>query len=152
MQTLTGLDVDIIKGFAQSLGVRYQYVPAQWNNLVGKLTGQQVEYKDAQLVFGGKRVVEGDLIANGMTILDWRKKVFDFSDDYFPSSVWLIARTDSTLEPITPTGSVEQDISKVKTLINGREVLAMEHSCLDPNLYDLYDTGAKVILLSLIHI
>ncbi len=33
MQTLTGLDVDIIKGFAKSLGVRYQYVPAQWNNV-----------------------------------------------------------------------------------------------------------------------
>ena len=25
-------------------------------------------------------------------------------------------------------------------------MLALEHSCLDPNLYDLYDTGAKVIL------
>ncbi|UTZ43953.1 transporter substrate-binding domain-containing protein [Vibrio campbellii] len=146
MQTLTGLDVDIIKGFAQSLGVRYQYVPAQWNNVVGKLTGQQVEYKDAQLVVGEKMAVEGDLIANGVTILDWRKNVIDFSDDYFPSAVWLIARTDSTLTPITPTGSVEQDINKVKALINGREVLSMEHSCLDPNLYNLYDTGAKVIL------
>ncbi|MHC0044656.1 transporter substrate-binding domain-containing protein [Vibrio campbellii] len=146
MQTLTGLDVDIIKGFAKSLGVRYQYVPAQWNNVVGKLTGQQVEYKDAQLVVGEKMAVEGDLIANGVTILDWRKNVIDFSDDYFPSAVWLIARTDSTLTPITPTGSVEQDIDKVKALIHGREVLAMEHSCLDPNLYNLYDTGAKVIL------
>lgn len=146
MQTLTGLDVDIIKGFAKSLGVRYQYVPAQWNNVVGKLTGQQVEYKDTQLVVGEKMAVEGDLIANGVTILDWRKNVIDFSDDYFPSAVWLIARTDSTLTPITPTGSVEQDINKVKALINGREVLAMEHSCLDPNLYNLYDTGAKVIL------
>lgn len=146
MQTLTGLDVDIIKGFAKSLGVRYQYVPAQWNNVVGKLTGQQVEYKDAQLVVGEKMAVEGDLIANGVTILDWRKNVIDFSDDYFPSAVWLIARTDSTLTPITPTGSVEQDINKVKALIYGREVLAMEHSCLDPNLYNLYDTGAKVIL------
>ncbi len=113
---------------------------------IGKLTGQQVEYKDTQLVVGEKMAVEGDLIANGVTILDWRKNVIDFSDDYFPSAVWLIARTDSTLTPITPTGSVEQDINKVKALINGREVLAMEHSCLDPNLYNLYDTGAKVIL------
>ena len=127
MQTLTGLDVDIIKGFAQSLGVRYQYVPAQWNNVVGKLTGQQVEYKDAQLVVGEKMPVEGDLIANGVTILDWRAQIVDFSDDYFPSAVWLVARTDSTLTPITPTGSVERDITKVKALINGREVLAMEH-------------------------
>jgi ABC-type amino acid transport substrate-binding protein len=146
MQTLTGLDVDIVKGFAKSIGVRYQYVPAQWSNVVGKLTGQQVEYRDAQLLVGEKMPIQGDLIANGVTILDWRKEVIDFSNDYFPSAVWLVARTDSDLTPITPTGLVESDIKKVKALINGREVLAMEHSCLDPNLYDLYDTGAKVIL------
>ncbi|MGR5210646.1 transporter substrate-binding domain-containing protein [Vibrio rotiferianus] len=146
MQTLTGLDVDIVKGFAKSIGVRYQYVPAQWSNVVGKLTGQQVEYRDAQLLVGEKMPIQGDLIANGVTILDWRKEVIDFSNDYFPSAVWLVARTDSDLTPITPTGLVENDIKKVKALINGREVLAMEHSCLDPNLYDLYDTGAKVIL------
>ncbi|MGR4990496.1 transporter substrate-binding domain-containing protein [Vibrio sp. WZ-1] len=146
MQTLTGLDVDIVKGFAKSIGVRYQYVPAQWSNMVGRLTGQQVEYRDAQLLVGDKMPIQGDLIANGVTILDWRKEVIDFSNDYFPSAVWLVARTDSDLTPITPTGLVENDIKKVKALINGREVLAMEHSCLDPNLYNLYDTGAKVIL------
>ncbi|WP_409202769.1 transporter substrate-binding domain-containing protein [Vibrio alfacsensis] len=144
--TLSGLDVEIIKGFAQSLGVRYEYVPAQWNNVVGKLTGQQVAYKDNQMVQGEKMPIEGDLIANGVTILDWRTEVIDFSEDYFPSAVWLVARTDSSLIPIKPTGSIEQDIVKVKSLIKGREVLAMEHSCLDPNLYDLYDTGATVIL------
>ncbi|WP_420864281.1 transporter substrate-binding domain-containing protein [Vibrio alfacsensis] len=144
--TLSGLDVEIIKGFAQSLGVRYEYVPAQWSNVVGKLTGQQVAYKDNQMVQGEKMPIEGDLIANGVTILDWRTEVIDFSEDYFPSAVWLVARTDSSLIPIKPTGSIEQDIVKVKSLIKGREVLAMEHSCLDPNLYDLYDTGATVIL------
>ncbi len=144
--TLSGLDVEIIKGFAQSLGVRYEYVPAQWNNVVGKLTGQQVAYKDNKMIQGEKMPIEGDLIANGVTILDWRKEVIDFSEDYFPSAVWLVARTDSSLIPIEPTGSIEQDIVKVKSLIKGREVLAMEHSCLDPNLYDLYDTGATVIL------
>ncbi|KIE21590.1 ABC transporter substrate-binding protein [Vibrio sinaloensis] len=148
VQTLTGLDVEIIKGFARSLNVRYEYVPGKWNNVVGKLTGQQVEYKNAQLVVGDDMPIEGDLIANGVTILDWRKEVLDFSDDYFPSAVWLVARSDSTLKPIKPTGSIQQDIAMVKSLISGRDVMAMEHSCLDPNLYNLYDTGANVILPS----
>ncbi|KHT47620.1 transporter substrate-binding domain-containing protein [Vibrio sinaloensis] len=148
VQTLTGLDVEIIKGFARSLNVRYEYVPGKWNNVVGKLTGQQVEYKNARLVVGDDMPIEGDLIANGVTILDWRKEVLDFSDDYFPSAVWLVARSDSTLKPIKPTGSIQQDIAMVKSLISGRDVLAMEHSCLDPNLYNLYDTGANVILPS----
>ncbi|KGY10334.1 transporter substrate-binding domain-containing protein [Vibrio sinaloensis] len=148
VQTLTGLDVEIIKGFARSLNVRYEYVPGKWNNVVGKLTGQQVEYKNAQLFVGDDMPIEGDLIANGVTILDWRKEVLDFSDDYFPSAVWLVARSDSTLKPIKPTGSIQQDIAMVKSLISGRDVMAMEHSCLDPNLYNLYDTGANVILPS----
>ncbi|MGR5131016.1 transporter substrate-binding domain-containing protein [Vibrio alfacsensis] len=146
MKTLTGLDVEIIKGFADSLGVSYEYVPAQWNNMIGKLTGRQVAYKGKQLVMGDKVPTEGDLIANGVTILDWRTEVIDYSYDYFPSGVWLVARTDSSLTPIKPTGNIKHDVDVVKTMVAGREVLAMEHSCLDPNLYDLYDTGAKVIL------
>ncbi|WP_423840757.1 transporter substrate-binding domain-containing protein [Vibrio mytili] len=146
MQTLSGLDVDIIKGFAESLGVKYEYVPAQWSNVIGKLTGQNAQYKDKHVVLGESVPIEGDLIANGVTILDWRTDVIDFSNDYFPSGVWLVARTDSTLEPIKPAGSIEKDISTVKQLIKGRDVLALEHSCLDPNLYDLYDTGANVII------
>ncbi|EGQ9467867.1 transporter substrate-binding domain-containing protein [Vibrio parahaemolyticus] len=147
MHTLTGLDVDIVKGFASSLGVRYEYVPAQWSDMVGKLTGQDVQYRHNRAVVGGSVPIEGDLIANGVTILDWREEVLDFSQDYFPSAVWLVSRTDSSLSPIKPSGSIDEDVKTVKELIDGREVLALEHSCLDPNLYDLYDTGAKVILL-----
>ena len=50
VETLTGLDVEIIKGFAKSLGVQYQYVPAQWSDVVGKLTGQNVQYHNKQAV------------------------------------------------------------------------------------------------------
>ncbi|MGP8305826.1 transporter substrate-binding domain-containing protein [Vibrio sp. YIC-376] len=146
IDTLTGFDVDIVKGFAEQLGVRYEYVPAQWSDMVGKLIGQNVKYEGKKAVLGKAMPIEGDLIANGVTILDWRTEVLDFSQDYFPSGVWLVSRTDSALSPIQPSGSIDEDISTVKNLINGREVLALEHSCLDPNLYDLYDTGAKVIL------
>lgn len=146
MQTLTGFDVDIVRGFAQSLGVRYEYVPAQWSNMIGKLNGQHAHYQEKGAVLGETTPIEGDLIANGVTILDWRAEVVDFSQDYFPSGVWVVSRTDSSLSPIKPTGSIEEDIDMVKNLIDGREVLALEHSCLDPHLYDLYDTGAKVIL------
>ncbi len=146
IHTLTGFDVDIVKGFAQSLGVRYEYVPAQWSNMLGKLTGQHVKYQDKRAVPGEATPIEGDLIANGVTIFDWRSEVVDFSQDYFPSGVWLVSRSDSSLSPIKPSGSIDDDIETVKKLIRGRDVLALEHSCLDPNLYDLYDTGANVIL------
>ncbi|XAW87604.1 transporter substrate-binding domain-containing protein [Vibrio sp. CDRSL-10 TSBA] len=146
LQSLTGLDVEIMKGFAASLGVRYEFVPAQWSTAFAKLTGREVEYKNKQLIWGKEKVIEGDVIANGVTMLDWRTQIIDFSDSYFPSGVWLISRTDSDLKPIAPSGSVDQDIAMVKHLIKNRNVLAMEHTCLDPNLYNLYDTGANIIL------
>lgn len=145
-ESLSGLDVELVKGFASSIGVKYEYVPAQWNNVVGKLTGQNTFYVNNEFVWGEQIQVEGDIIANGATVLDWREEIVDFSADYFPSAVWLVARADSPLQPIKPTGDVDKDINIVKSLIKNKDVLAMEHSCLDPNLYNLYDTGANIIL------
>ncbi|WP_067049961.1 transporter substrate-binding domain-containing protein [Moritella sp. JT01] len=145
-ELLSGMDVELVKGFAEYLGVEYQYVPAKWNNVIGKLTGQHAQFENNKTIIGDECTIEGDIIANGVTILDWRAELADFSNDYFPSAVWLVARADSDLHPIQPTNSIDKDIKKVKLLINGRDVLAMEHSCLDPNLYNLYSTGANIIL------
>ncbi|MCJ2377077.1 transporter substrate-binding domain-containing protein [Vibrio sp. ZSDZ34] len=145
-QYLSGLDVELMQGFAKSLGVEYQYVPAEWTNVFGKLTGQNTQFTNNQLVFGESMPIEGDIIANGVTILEWRAQVADFSDDYFPSGVWLIAKSNSSMRPIRPSGELQQDIAQVKTLMRGKDVLAMEQSCLDPNLYNLYETGANIIL------
>ncbi|OEF27535.1 ABC transporter substrate-binding protein [Vibrio rumoiensis 1S-45] len=145
-ESVTGLDVEIMQGFAQSLGLKYQYVPANWNNMIGKLTGEDTQFTHNKIVTGKKVKVEGDIVANGVTILDWRKQLIDFSNDYFPSAVWLVSRSDSDLRPIRPSGSLDEDIRVVKELMGGRNVLALEHSCLDPNLYDLYATDANIIL------
>jgi len=145
-QLLSGLDVDIVKGFSKSIGVKYQYVPAKWNNVIGKLTGRHALLNNNKIVLRDQSIIEGDIIANGMTILDWRKELINFSNDYFPSAVWVVARADSDMTPIIPTGFIEKDIDNVKKLLNARDILAMEYSCLDPNLYNLYDTGANIIL------
>lgn len=94
-----------------------------------------------------KTNIKGDLIANGMTILDWRKEVINFSNPTFPSGVWLLARSDSTLVPIKPTNSIEKDITLVKRSLFGKSVLAIENSCLDPRLYNMSKTtNANIIL------
>lgn len=142
-----GLDVELMKGFAAHLGLRYEYVKADWANVFTLLNGESAHYKNDQVIIGEyKQAIAGDVIANGATVLDWRKQVVDFSDDYFPSAVWLIARADSNLRPITPENSIEKDIVQVKALINNVDVLAMKHSCLDPDLYNLDETGANIIL------
>jgi len=142
-----GLDVELMQGFADHLGVQYKFVPTQWQTAFGDLTGQTAKRGESgHAEFLEKTPIKGDVMANGLTILAWRQDVVDFSTPTFPSGVWLMARAASPISPITPTGDIQRDILQVKDAMNGREVLALENSSLDPRLYELDKTGAKVIL------
>jgi len=141
-----GLDVEMIQGFARELGVNYELVETDWQHVFGDLTGRHArrEGKNAQLLEATP--IRGDLAANGMTMLDWRAQIVDFSRPTFPSGVWLIARADSTLSPIIPVNNLTVDIAQVKNKLSGRSVLALVNTCLDPSLYQLDKTGADIRL------
>jgi ABC-type amino acid transport substrate-binding protein len=142
---LDGLDVELMQLFATHLGVGYQWVQTSWSEVFGDLTGQKVlPTKDSGVTVIGETAVRGDIIANGLTILDWRRQVIQFSNPTFPTGVWLIARADSSIKPIEPSGDVETDIERVKSLLAGRSVLTMEGTCLDPSLYGLASTRAEI--------
>jgi len=140
-----GLDVDLMKLFAQHLKVRYHYVQTSWADVLGDLTGKKVRLKGDKVEVVGEVPVKGDIIASGLTILAWREKVVDFSTPVFPTQVWLVARADSSLKPIKPSGRLDQNISIVKALLRGRQVLGKLDTCLDPSLYGLEKVGAKAI-------
>ncbi|MCL1109002.1 transporter substrate-binding domain-containing protein [Shewanella schlegeliana] len=144
--THSGLDIELMQDFARHLGVEYQFVPATWRTVFGMLTGRNGQFINNSVVYGEPEPIIGDVIANGFTILDWREEIVAFSDDYFPSAVWLVARTESELNPIKPSGSALDDVFMVKEMLRQRDIIAMKQSCLDPDLYDLYDTQANVIL------
>jgi len=143
-----GLDVELIKLFAQSLGVDYQYVEATWDSVIGDLTGKRVKAKGDDVIILGEVPIKGDIVANGFTILGWRKKIVDFSIPTFPDQIWLVARADSTLKPIIPQDTVEKDIASVKALLQGRSLLGRASTCLDPYLYTLKETGVRIKLFS----
>lgn len=144
-----GFSTDLIKGFADDLGVRYEYVETTWQSVISDLTGKTYRVVDGKTEVTGESPIKGDVIANGLTILPWRKELLDYSTPTFPSGVWLIARADSKLQPIRPGNSTSEDIETVKSLINGVSVLCMPGTCLDPVLYQLDKTGAKWIPLNL---
>lgn len=141
-----GLDVELVTLFAQHLGVRYEYVKTSWKDVIGDLSGKKVNSSGDDIEILGDVPVKGDIIANGLTILSWRKKIVDYSNPTFPTQVWLIARTDSLLKPIEPCGSIEKDISAVKAQLKGHTVMGAAKTCLDPSLYGLKETGARVML------
>ena len=144
-----GFSTDLIKGFANELGVRYEYVETSWQSVINDLTGQTYRIVNGKVEITGESPIKGDVIANGLTILPWRKALLDFSTPTFPSGVWLIARADSSLQPIQPSRSTAGDIEKVKSLLGGTSVLCMPGTCLDPALYKLEKVGATWIPLNL---
>lgn len=141
-----GLDVELMRGFAKEIGVRYELIETSWQDVFGDLTGHNAkrEGNDAKIL--QEVPVRGDLIANGMTILEWRTQVVDFSEPTFPSGVWLIARADSPLNPIAPSGDLQRDIQQVKSQLSNHDVLALADTCLDPGLYNIDATGANIHL------
>lgn len=141
-----GLDVELMKGFAAHLGVEYRFVESDWTRVFGDLTGRHARRGENGAELLDTAPIIGDVIANGMTELPWRKDVVNFSNPTFPSSVWLIARAESGLMPIKPSGSLEADIAAVKDSLDGHSVLALENTCLDPALYRMSETRANVRL------
>ncbi len=141
-----GMDVELIQKFAQYLEVDYQYIPASWKESFSALTGKKVQVKGDNVEVLGKTPVKGDVQASGITILPWREKILLFSDVVFPTQVWLIARADSPVAPIKPTGNLDNDIAAVKSLLAGKTILGIPNTCLSPDLYGLekYGVHSKV--------
>jgi len=139
-----GLDVELMQQFAKYLGVKYQFVESSWQNIIPELTGKKINVKKDTVEITGATPIKGDVISTGFTVLPWRTKIVDFSERTFPSGIWLIARSDAALTPIKPTGNIGKDIVRVKEKLTNVSVLALEGSCLAPELYGINQTGAKI--------
>lgn len=143
-----GMDVELMQAFAKHLGVRYEYVRTDWPDIIGDLTGHKVKSQGDSVSVVGQVPIRGDVIANGMTVIPWRTKVVAFGAATFPTQVWLVSRADLPVSPIKPTAVLEKDIAATKALMPKRTLLGKVNTCLDPDLYDIKATGARVSLFS----
>ena len=136
-----GLDVDLVKGFAKHIGVKYQLVETDFYNVIRDLLGKNVIRKGDVVTLEGDFPIRGDIIATGFTILPWREKVLIYSDPTFPSQVLLVAKASAPQKPIKGSPDLMQDIKETRTLIGTKSLLVMEKTCLDPANYGLKGTG-----------
>lgn len=141
-----GMDVELMQLFAARLGVRYEYVHTDWPQAIGDLTGEKVRGGDRGVERLGEVPIRGDVIANGMTVIPWRKQVVSFGGTTFPTQVWLVSRADSAVSPISPSLTLEDDILATKSVLRERSLLGKLDTCLDPALYNIASTGARVSL------
>jgi len=139
-----GLSVDLMKLFAKYLGVRYRYVKTDWGSVLSDLSGKSYTVYGNDIDIGSDVKIRGDIISNGLTMLEWRKKLVDYSKPTFLSQVWLVVRSDSKLNPIKPK-SMEEDIANTKKLLNSITILSKSGTCLDPTLYAIEHKVRKSI-------
>lgn len=140
-----GMEAELTRLFAKSLGVKYEFVQSDWGPLVQDLIGKKVKVANGKAELLEDAPIRGDIIANGFTIIPWRQQIVNFSTPTFPNQIWLVTRSDSPVKPIKPTKNIEKDIALTKALMKDRSVLTLEKTCLDPALYKLSETGAKII-------
>jgi glutamine transport system substrate-binding protein len=136
-----GFDVELVRGFADQIGVKYRLVYSDFYNVIRDLLGKNVVRKGDEVTLEGDFPVKGDMIATGFTILPWREKVLLYSMPTFPSQVLLVARSDSRLMPIKGSEDIAKDITETKAMIGKRSLLGMERTCIDPGNYGLKDKG-----------
>ncbi len=70
-----GFDVDLIRGFAREIGVRYTLVYTDFYNVLRDLLGHDVVNRGGTVTLEGEYPVRGDMIASGFTMLPWREQV-----------------------------------------------------------------------------
>lgn len=139
-----GFDVELARGFAKHIGVKYTLVYSDFYSVLKDLLGKNVVRKGEEVTLEGTFPVKGDMIATGFTMLPWREKVVLFSEPTFPSQVLLIARADSATKPIKGSENLDKDIRETKALIGKQSLLVMEKTCLDPNNYGLKGRGIEL--------
>ena len=139
------MDVELTQLFAKYLGVKYEYVMTDWGTVIPDLIGKKIKVTNGIVELQEAVPIKGDLVANGFTVLPWRQQAVDFSTPTFPSQIWLIARAESKIRPIKPTGNIEKDIELTRALLKGQSLLTLEKTCLDPSLYKFAETGASVV-------
>ena len=138
-----GLDCALMKRFAEYLGVTYQFIPTDFSKGFLDVTG--VDIKDESKPRDTSKII-GDVFACGLSVLPERDKHVDFSLPTFISEVWLVAKSNSELTPITPSGNEDVDIALTVSKLKGKTVHGVSKTSLDyRNFPYLQEAGATPV-------
>ncbi len=139
-----GFDVELTKGFANHIGVKYTLVYSDFYTVIRDLLGKDVVRNGSEVSLTGDFPIRGDMIATGFTKLPWRDAIVLFSEPTFPSQVLLIASSSKDIKPIKETNDLKKDTVSTKSLIGKNSLLVMERTCLDPASYGLKNGGFEL--------
>lgn len=118
----SGFEVDFIDALFKQMGKEYELTPIPWDGIIPGLTEKKI-----------------DVIINSMGITDERKKVIDFSDKYYDTTVSFFARKGEPFE-LSEAG-LKGKIIGVQTATAQQSWLEKNFPNADVKLYDTQDNA-----------
>lgn len=76
-----GLDIDIVQAIAEKEGFQVKFVPQIWEGTLDRLAKGEI-----------------DMVADGVTMTEERKQLFDFSEPYYSMTMVLLTHQDSMVK------------------------------------------------------
>jgi len=119
---IVGFDIDLAKEAASRMGVKAEFKAVDWDGVIFELKSKKI-----------------DMVWNGMTITEDRKKQIAFSDTYYTGEQIVITRADSDIDSISDlAGRV------VGTQLGSTSYFALEKNPVFTDLKDVKKYGSNV--------
>lgn len=123
---IIGFDIDLAKETALRMGVEAKFKPCDWDGIIFELRSKKV-----------------DMIWNGMTITENRKKQIGFSKPYFNGEQIIITKSDSNIKKISDLAD-----KTVGLQMGSSSYFALEKNSIYSSVKDVkkYGTNVEVLL------
>lgn len=135
----SGFSVDLVRLYAKSIGVGYEFVESDnVHTMLEDLIGSQfniLQHEPFQIESGEKYTSKGDIIATGLTVLDWRRRIVNFSSSTFPSKIWLVGHR--SMQRKLPSYFDQFNRKDVLDFAARFQVIGQANTSLDPRLYGI---------------
>ncbi|OGT89344.1 MAG: hypothetical protein A2298_04840, partial [Gammaproteobacteria bacterium RIFOXYB2_FULL_38_6] len=135
----TGFSVDLVRLYAKSIGVAYEFVESHdVHTMIEDLIGTEFSHQQnapSQITYGEKSTPKGDIIETGLTVLDWRMAIINFSDSTFSTKIWLVGHKD--IQSKIPQNFDQFNRAQVLEFANRFQVIGQANTSLDPSLYGI---------------
>ena len=134
---VTGFDIDIAKEVAERLGVEAEFVYIDWDAKVLELNGKNI-----------------DMIWNGLTITEDRKKEILFSKPYFDNRIVIISLADAGIDKISDLSEMKVGVelqSSGQAAVEGNDVFGsidelVKYTTITEAILDLKAGGIDAIV------
>ncbi|MCP4754774.1 MAG: transporter substrate-binding domain-containing protein [Proteobacteria bacterium] len=97
--SITNINYHFALEFAKHLGVELVAVPITWNDIFSHRGVVPKNLKtDPALSFTPDAIKKADFVCTSITILEWRKKLYDFAETFETAEVLVIPRKNTTVK------------------------------------------------------